>query len=688
VLVGLAFANAFPDELTYDARAIVGENPLLDAGTAWWEPFVINYWGEVGYAAEYRPVSLSLLLLEYGPLGFGREPFGYVAINIAFHLLMTLLVWRLARMWLSSPGNALVAGALFAVHPLATAVVPNIVGLVDILAAIATVAVLVTWEKHRATGDWRWAAAAAGLWLVGLLSKENAVVAPGLIILRELADIGAGSDEEDSVPRLSILRSAAPFVLAGTVWFVLRQFVLTGRGERFIVALNNPLVLEPLPHRWFTGLKVLTMYLGQALLPLKLSADYSFDQVPIVTAGMSMLVLGTMATVVGVTVARLFLSLRWRTVAMGLLFFFVAIAPVSNVVFLVGSIRGDRFLYLPLVGLCLVAAELLGRSLGWVEGRLPENGRPRVIFTVAVGLLLILGIAKTRRENEVWRTNLSLWENAVVTTPENLKAHYNLAFFLPKDEPGSSDRILGHLEKAVAIARRLPGDEFNAAHINLGKEYLRLASPYIGDDGRVDEAGHIWLEESLAVLEEAEERESFQGRQRAWWERRRAREAARADGGVGSGGQFGEAELHLTMATVLAQLSRGEEAIQQFEKALAIEPESGDIHYRLAVVCIGEGRLACAEEALSRATRLDPANEDAWFRLAAVRLHRGGYREAIDALSEARSFHRGSEELEQTLRQVYSASVELLRGSGRAQEAEELREQAIVRDGLPPAVFD
>ncbi|MGB6991895.1 MAG: tetratricopeptide repeat protein, partial [Thermoanaerobaculia bacterium] len=103
---------------------------------------------------------------------------------------------------------------------------------------------------------------------------------------------------------------------------------------------------------------------------------------------------------------------------------------------------------------------------------------------------------------------------------------------------------------------------------------------------------------------------------------------------------------------------------------------------------IGEGRLVCAEEALSQATRFDPENEDAWFRLAAVRLHRGGYREAIDALSEARSFHGGSKELEQTLRQVYSASFELLRGSGRAQEAEELREQAIIRDGLPPAVFD
>ena len=308
VLVGLAFANAFPDELTYDARAIVGENPLLDAGTAWWEPFVINYWGEVGYAAEYRPVSLSLLLLEYGPLGFGREPFGYVAINIAFHLLMTLLVWRLARMWLSSPRNALVAGALFAVHPLATAVVPNIVGLVDIVAAVATVAVLVAWEKHRATGDWRWAVAAAGLWLVGLLSKENAVVALGLIFLRELSDIGRRSEEEDAVPRLSLLGSVVPFVLAGTAWFVLRQLILTGRGERFIVALNNPLVLEPLTHRWFTGLKVLMMYLGQALLPLKLSADYSFDQVPIVTTGMSMLVLGTMAAVVGVTVALLFSS--------------------------------------------------------------------------------------------------------------------------------------------------------------------------------------------------------------------------------------------------------------------------------------------------------------------------------------------------------------------------------------------
>jgi len=687
VLVGLAFFNAFPEELTYDTRGIISENPLFQPETDWWASFVGNYWGDVGYAAEYRPVALSILLFEYGPLGFGRDPVGYVAINIALHLLTTVLVWRLARRWLSRPTAAVIAGALFAVHPLATAVVPNIVGQLDLIAAVCAIASLLAWERHRADRDWLWATTAAGLWLLGMLSKESAAVVPGLIVLRELSTVDFSDARQSITSRLSELRSLLPFAVVGLLWFLVRHFVVTGKGERFILALDNPLVLEPLTTRWLTGVGVLVSYLGQAALPLTLSADYSFDQVPILTVGASMMSVGPLAALAAISILTVGLWLRWRPAAVGLLFFFVAIAPVANIVFLVGSIRGDRFLYLPLIGLCLFAGELAGRLSDWLGEKLPRTVNQPAVLILGLTVLLVL-VVKTHRENIAWRTNLSVWEHAVVATPDNLKAHYNLAFFLPKTSPASVDRVLRHLEKAVKIENRLPGDDFNAAHINLGKAYLEQAVAASGVGGDLDVEGREWLDKALDVLREGEERESIRGRRRAWWERLYAGGTARDRRLVAGKAQFGDVELHTTMATVLDLSGRPDEAVEQLEKAIAIDPARGDLRYRLAIQHITAGQLELAESALAAATELGPENEDAWFRLAAIKLNRGAYREAIDALSEGRRHHPASIELEQTLRKVYPAAVDLLRRKGSAAEAEVLIRQAVDRDGLPPAIFD
>lgn len=688
LLVALAFGNAPPEELSYDSRAFILENPLFVPGTSWWTPFVTNYWGEVGYSGLYRPLSLSLLRLENGPLGFGQDPLGYAAVNIGLHVLASFLVFQLGRRWLSHQWAGLAAAALFAVHPLASAVVPTAVGQLDLLATVFVLASLVAWEKHRETGSWRWVFGAAFLWLLGLMSKESAVVVPGLIAVRELSRIGGAGGGEDEVPNRTSWSSWLPFLVAGSVWFAARHLVLREQGERFILALNNPLVLESLATRWLTGSRVLVEYLGQALLPLRLSADYSFDQVSIVSADFSPALVGTAAASIGVLILAAVLWRKWRPAAVGMAFFFLALLPVSNLFFLVGSIRADRFLYLSLFGVCLFAGEILGRLSALFVERTPKWARPRAALAFAGAVVLALGIVKTRRENAAWRTNLSVWEHAVLTAPDSLKAHYNLAFFLNKDSPGSSERALGHLERAVAIESRLPGDDFNAAHLNLGKAYLARAVATAGPQGDLGAEGIGWLNESLEVLQEAERREAFPGRRRAWWERLNAGEVARDRRLVAGREQFGEEELHTTLATVLDLLGRSEEAVERVERAIAIDPEAGEHRYRLAILHVAAGRFGPAEEALVAATTLAPENEDAWFRLAALRLNRGAYLEAVNALSNGGRHHPGVLEFEETLLKVYPAAVEILRGSGREAEAEELTRLAVDRDGLPRSVFE
>ncbi|MGH6692603.1 MAG: hypothetical protein ACREF4_18195, partial [Gammaproteobacteria bacterium] len=160
-LVALAFGNAIPEELTYDAQTVIGNNPMIEPASPWWVPFTTNYWGDKEYDGLYRPITLLALRWEHGALGFGKAPQGYVAVNILLHALTTLLFWRLTLAWFSSARGALAAAALFAVHPLATAVVPNIVGIGDILVALFSVASLLALEAGRRSGGWGWPVLAA-----------------------------------------------------------------------------------------------------------------------------------------------------------------------------------------------------------------------------------------------------------------------------------------------------------------------------------------------------------------------------------------------------------------------------------------------------------------------------------------------------------------------------------------------
>ncbi len=129
-----------------------------------------------------------------------------------------------------------------------------------------------------------------------------------------------------------------------------------------------------------TAISVIARYLRLAVWPAKLSVDYSYSEIPLARGSLEDWLAWTTVAVVVVIVGLLY---RWNRIA----FFFASFAaltilPTANLLFPIGAIMAERFLYLPLVGLvgCFVLAIYRAPKVAPVRA-VPDSrgiGRPYV----------------------------------------------------------------------------------------------------------------------------------------------------------------------------------------------------------------------------------------------------------------------------------------------------------------------
>jgi tetratricopeptide (TPR) repeat protein len=355
-----------------------------------------------------------------------------------------------------------------------------------------------------------------------------------------------------------------------------------------------------------TAVKVIGKYLWLFVWPVSLSADYSYNAVPLFGWRPSnwedAKALVALAVCLCAGFLAVLLAVRWRRAGgpalFFLLFFFVALLPTSNLVVFIGSIMAERFLYLPTVGLagCTVAAILaLGRHL-------PKRPSAMPIAWTALALVCFAFTARTYARNADWRDDRSLWTSAVEVCPEAARPHYNLALEFERIPGGQSDAIAeyqaalridpafaeAHNNLANALARipsRLPEAvaEYRAAlalRPNRAVEHFNLAITLSRMDGHLPEA--------IAEYREALRlRPDYPG-------------------------------AHNALANALAQLpGHMPDALAEYRAALAAEPDRAEFHYNLANALAGipaQRPEAVAE--YQAALRLDPDFFEAHFNLA------------------------------------------------------------------------
>jgi hypothetical protein len=180
--------------LSHSSRAIKTNQDLLPE-TPWANIFYDDFWGTLlthsGSHKSYRPLCTLSFRLNHA-LG-GLDPRGYHLVNVAFHGAVTGLFTLLARLLLGRGPWSLLAGLLFASHPVHTEAVAGVVGRADMGAALFFLLSLLCYVRHCGLrgregprGPGVWLLGSLGLAACSMLWKEQGVTVLAVSALYEL----------------------------------------------------------------------------------------------------------------------------------------------------------------------------------------------------------------------------------------------------------------------------------------------------------------------------------------------------------------------------------------------------------------------------------------------------------------------------------------------------------------------
>lgn len=436
----------------------------------------------------YRPLGVVSYMFDKafsGPNPMDREegslnPF-HVSVVI-YHMIVTILVFVFGRLLFSGRSwgewAAFAGAALFAVHPIHTESVCWMAGRSDILAALGLLPAMILFLVGIRRKSPGWLIAAAAFYLVGLWGKETAIAVLITLPLLELAAAGdgagaaadAGGGASAGVPdarnrgkgrkRGERRRSAGrtvparslrtalplwvrygPFAAATVVYWMMRRADLGRQRSRktateFLFATN----LETQQDRFFSMIGDLAgslgFYLKKVLWPTHLTAFIADRQ-----NSPALIALG----IAGIAAALLVARWSWRrgqrvgAVLVGL--FFATLAPsLAIAVFNISEAPvAERYLYIPSVAVCLGVAWAVGLVIEWTGARWGRAAGRAVLAVAVTGCVAVFGLfaMTTIERNEVWKDDLSFWEDTVAKAPHQGLPHLHLG--LVYDRMTSSD---------------------------------------------------------------------------------------------------------------------------------------------------------------------------------------------------------------------------------------------------------
>uniref|UniRef100_A0A674MPL0 dolichyl-phosphate-mannose--protein mannosyltransferase n=1 Tax=Takifugu rubripes TaxID=31033 RepID=A0A674MPL0_TAKRU len=305
------------------SRAIKTNQDLLPE-TPWTNILFDDFWGTLlthsGSHKSFRPLCTLSFRLNYAV--HGLRPWGYHLLNVALHVLVTALFTAFTRPLLGRGPWSLLAGLLFASHPIHTEAVAGVVGRADVGAAAFFLLSLFCYARHcrlrrdtrtRVVGRrWAWMLGGLGCAAASMLWKEQGVTVLAvsavydLFVFQRLRLTQVFALLLGKVKERKVLLSLAALASWGGVLLAARLFWMGSKPPNFSSS-DNPAADSP-----HSLTRVLTfLYLPAAnawllLCPDRLSFDWSMEAVPLVRSLSDWRNLHTTAFYLGFTLLALF----------------------------------------------------------------------------------------------------------------------------------------------------------------------------------------------------------------------------------------------------------------------------------------------------------------------------------------------------------------------------------------------
>jgi Tfp pilus assembly protein PilF len=510
---------------------------------------------------------------------FGLRAEGHHAQSVLWHAVNVVLLFILLAKATGFVGRSAVVAGLLAVHPLNVESVAWIAERKTVLCTfffLLTLAAYGWYAKRPGMGRY---ALVAFLFALSLMSKPMAITLPLAVLLIDFWPL-------QRFPGTSLVRLAIeklPLFLMSIASAAITIYAQRAGGAVGLIAAL------PLGMRVKNAIYSYVLYIEKAVYPSKLAVFYPH---PEGTLGIWK-VLGSAAVLIVVT--ALFWRLRSRRyLLVGWIWFLVSLAPVVGIVQVGRQGWADRYAYVPLWGLFVIAVWLA--SVGAVQISLSRTGQVAIVIAV-----LLSYSAATYIQIGYWKNSYTLFSHAVQVTDGSAIAEGNLGAALM--DMGRPDLAFGHLQRALQIMPTMATSHYNlgtllhrANDLQGARQEYQLAVQYASDQHEVSQAHNnlgvllnqlgkkdeAFVEFTHAIAANPEEQNSLIGR-----------------------------------GMIEFDAGRFDAALEDFGRAVKIAP-SALANYWQARVLEEKGQIAGAADAYRAALKIAPNFEDARLRLNSV----------------------------------------------------------------------
>jgi tetratricopeptide (TPR) repeat protein len=584
------------DFVNFDDYQYVRDNPYVRQGLT---ARSVAWAFTSGDDANWFPVTRLSHLVD-GQL-FGNASGPPHLVNAMLHALAALLLFAFLRRATGARWPSAFVAAVFALHPLHVESVAWVAERKDVLSACLWFLALWCYVRYAERPNPARYLAVVAAFALGLLAKPMIVTLPFVLLLLDAWPL----ERWRTRPWGALMWEKAP-LLALSAASAMVTFVVQRRGGAVdsLANFSGGLRLE-------NALVSYVMYIAQTLWPSRLAVVY--------LRPLSLPVWQPVLAGFGIAAATALALSRRRELpylAVGWFWYLGTLVPVIGLVQVGSQARADRYMYVPMVGLAIMAAW----GAADVAKRWPAM-RPVVASLAVAACAGMMPMAWL--QIGYWRNSVSLWEHAIAVTRDNSWAHYNLALVF-SEMPGRRQEAIEQFEATLADK---PDDA--TAHNKLGNTLAQIPGRLTDAIGEYRLALHFKPDYADAYNNLGVALENTPGGM--------AEAVSEFQSAIYLNPGF--AAAHNNLGDALTKLGRLPEAVEQFETALRINPGNASAHNNLGIAFAGmQGRLDDAIAQFEAALRFRPNYASAHMNLGVALARIPG--RLADAIAEYQSAER------------------------------------------------
>lgn len=382
-----SFKNGFHMD---DVVAIQKNLDVVNPSWTDWRSFLRHdFWGLDMFSGEwthksFRPVTT--LTYRWNWLMSGLDTCAFHVTNIVVHGIVSGLVVFVGEVFGFSLPDSMMAGVLFAVHPVHTESVLYLVGRADTLCAVLMLCGFILYEKNKICSSYF-------IVILSGLAKEIGFMAFPVMATMDLV-------------RAPKSHKIWMTLLVGAMCMCMRHWYTDGTHLK-MSPQDNPIAFEGEDTaRVLSYALVHSEYFRLLIYPMFLCYDYSMNTIPLVCDFSDFRILAPFSAYLIFTCIAKKKFQRSSGGVLPLSLFVFSFVPMSNIFFPVGTVVGERLLYIPSIGFVFILVQTMPRRV--------------------VVLMAIFWSIRTVNRISDWKTANHLTIVDGLVNPRSSKTMYNL----------------------------------------------------------------------------------------------------------------------------------------------------------------------------------------------------------------------------------------------------------------------